>query len=87
MSLDLSRACVRCSTDLIGVSPVVSYGAGTARRSVCGDCLSWAEKDALLSSTPPAPEPSRTAREQRFLRDAVEVWPQRPAQSGAVAPI
>lgn len=61
--------CVRCHRDLTGDARApLSYREGPARRWVCQDCLSWAEKDAFLSTGPPSGEPAE--REGRFTTRA-----------------
>lgn len=47
------QVCVRCHSDLTDdTTAALSYRKGPARRWVCVNCLSWAEKDAFLSATP-----------------------------------
>lgn len=62
-----ARRCERCGESLGLAGPAAyAYGEGAERRWVGADCLSYAEKDALLERTPRAR--ASAEREGRFTR-------------------
>ena len=69
-----ARRCERCGRSLGLAGPAAyAYGAGADRRWIGVECLSYAEKDALLETTPRAR--AAAEREGRFTRAGDRLTP------------